>query len=64
MVGHDEILGMDFMIPDGIRLDLADGTLCLLTKFKLNSPDGGPSTITEFQTSGWDNMRLYLLVCV
>ena len=27
--GHDAILGMDFMVPAGIRLDLADGTLCL-----------------------------------
>ncbi|CAH0489044.1 unnamed protein product [Peronospora farinosa] len=29
MVGQDAILGMDFMVPAGIRLDLADGTLCL-----------------------------------
>ena len=28
-VGQDAILGMDFMVPAGIRLDLADGTLCL-----------------------------------
>jgi hypothetical protein len=27
--GHDAILGMDFMVPAGIRLDMADGTLCL-----------------------------------
>ncbi|CAI5709087.1 unnamed protein product [Peronospora effusa] len=29
MVGQDAILRMDFMVPAGIRLDLADGTLCL-----------------------------------
>ena len=29
LVGQDAILGMDFMVPAGIRLDLADGTLCL-----------------------------------
>ncbi|KAG3209397.1 hypothetical protein PC129_g19586 [Phytophthora cactorum] len=29
MSGHDAILGMDGMVPAGIRLDLADGTLCL-----------------------------------
>ncbi|ETO58914.1 hypothetical protein F444_22710, partial [Phytophthora nicotianae P1976] len=29
MSGQDAILGMDFMVPAGIRLDLADGTLCL-----------------------------------
>ena len=28
-VGQETILGMDFMVPAGIRLDLADGTLCL-----------------------------------
>jgi hypothetical protein len=27
--GHDAILGMDFMVPAGIHLDMADGTLCL-----------------------------------
>ncbi|KAI9992297.1 hypothetical protein PInf_017686 [Phytophthora infestans] len=27
--GQDAILGMDFMVPAGIRLDFADGTLCL-----------------------------------
>ena len=26
--GQDAILGMDFMLPAGICLDLADGTLC------------------------------------
>ena len=29
MVGQDAILGMDFMVPAGIRLDMADGTICL-----------------------------------
>ena len=28
-VGQEVILGMDFMVPAGIRLDLADGTLVL-----------------------------------
>ena len=28
-VGQEVILGMDFMLPAGIRLNLADGTLCL-----------------------------------
>ena len=29
MVGQDALLGMDFMVPAGIRLDMADGTICL-----------------------------------
>ena len=28
-VGQEAILGMDFMVPDGIRLHLADGTICI-----------------------------------
>ena len=28
-VGQEAILGMDFMVPAGILLDLSDGTLCL-----------------------------------
>lgn len=29
LVGQDAILGMDFMVPAGVRLDLADGSVCL-----------------------------------
>ena len=29
MAGQDEILGMDFMVPAGIRLDLGGGAFCL-----------------------------------
>ncbi|ETN01932.1 hypothetical protein PPTG_16995 [Phytophthora nicotianae INRA-310] len=29
MTGQDATLGMDFMVPAGIRLDLTDGTFCL-----------------------------------
>ena len=29
MVGQDALLGMDFMVPAGIGLDMGDGTLCL-----------------------------------
>ncbi|GMF44011.1 unnamed protein product [Phytophthora fragariaefolia] len=33
--GHTAILGMDFMVPAGIRLDLADGSLCLPDEVKI-----------------------------
>ncbi|POM65920.1 Hypothetical protein PHPALM_18294 [Phytophthora palmivora] len=33
--GQEAILGMDFMVPAGIRLDLADGTLCLPDKVRI-----------------------------
>ena len=34
-VGQESILGMDFMVPAGIRLDLADGILCLLDEVRI-----------------------------
>ncbi|GMF16092.1 unnamed protein product [Phytophthora fragariaefolia] len=33
--GQEVILGMDFMIPAGIRLDLADGSFCLPDEVKI-----------------------------
>ena len=35
-VGQDAILGMDFMVPAGIRLDLADRTLCLPDEVRIH----------------------------
>ncbi|ETP37577.1 hypothetical protein F442_14617, partial [Phytophthora nicotianae P10297] len=35
MTGQDAIFGMDFMVPAGIRLDLADGTLCLPDEIRI-----------------------------
>ena len=34
-VGQDAILGINFMVPAGIRLDLADGILCLPDEVKI-----------------------------
>ena len=34
--GQEAILGMDFMVPAGIRLDLADGTLCLSDEVRIH----------------------------
>ncbi|GMF35588.1 unnamed protein product [Phytophthora fragariaefolia] len=33
--GQEAILGMDFMVPAGIRLDLADGSLCLPDEIRI-----------------------------
>ena len=35
-VGQEAMLGMDFMVPAGIRLDLADGTLCLPDEVRIH----------------------------
>ena len=32
MVGQNALLGMDFMVRAGIRLDMTDGTVCLPEK--------------------------------
>ena len=34
--GQEAIVGMDFLVPAGIRLDLADGTVCLPDKVRIN----------------------------
>ena len=34
--GQEAILGMDFMVPAGVRLDLADGALCLLEEVRIH----------------------------
>ncbi|EGZ23377.1 hypothetical protein PHYSODRAFT_423367, partial [Phytophthora sojae] len=40
--GQDVILGMDFMVPAGVRLDLADGTLCLPDEVRIQMTDRKP----------------------
>ena len=34
-MGQKAILGMDFMVPAGVRLDLAEGSLCLPDEVKI-----------------------------
>ena len=36
LVGQEAILGMDFMVPAGIRLDLADGTPVLPDEVRIH----------------------------
>lgn len=43
MVGQDAILGMDFMVPAGIRLNLADETLCLPDEVQVQLSGRRPS---------------------
>ncbi|KAG3219576.1 hypothetical protein PC129_g9655 [Phytophthora cactorum] len=35
LAGQDAILGMDFMVPAGVLLDLADGTMCFLDEMRI-----------------------------
>ncbi|KAG3117051.1 hypothetical protein PI125_g4074 [Phytophthora idaei] len=35
LTGQDAILGMDFMVPAGVRLDLADGTMCFPDEMRI-----------------------------
>ncbi|KAG3098088.1 hypothetical protein PI125_g15472 [Phytophthora idaei] len=35
LAGQDPILGMDFMVPAGVRLDLADGTMCFPDEMRI-----------------------------
>ena len=49
-VGKEAILNMDFIVPAGIRLDLADGTFCLPEEVNIHlagrRPPYGVSTQT------------------
>ncbi|GMF19284.1 unnamed protein product [Phytophthora fragariaefolia] len=51
--GQDLILGMDFMVPAGIRLDLADGTICLPAEI-----DMGGSEEVRLRTGPSDRQKL------
>ncbi|KAG3011606.1 hypothetical protein PC121_g3916 [Phytophthora cactorum] len=35
LAGQDTILGMDFMVPTGVRLNLADGTMCFPDEMRI-----------------------------
>ena len=49
MVGQDAILGMYFMVPAGIRLDLADKTLWLPEEVRIQLP--GRRTVYDNRVS-------------
>ncbi|GMF19246.1 unnamed protein product [Phytophthora fragariaefolia] len=53
--GQDLILGMDFMVPAGIRLDLADGTICLPDEI-----DMGGSEEVRLRTRPSDRQKLWV----
>lgn len=42
LAGEDAILGMDFMVPAGARMDLADDTMCFPDECGSSSADGAP----------------------
>ncbi|CAI5718033.1 unnamed protein product [Peronospora effusa] len=48
-VGQEAILNMDFMVPAGIRLDLADGTLCLPDEVRIQLAGRRPPYQTNRQ---------------
>ena len=47
--GQEAILGMDFMVPAGIRLDLADGTLCSPDEVRIHLSGRRPSYNSKVQ---------------
>ena len=52
-VGQEAILGMDFMVPAGVRLDLAEGSLCLPDEVKFSYLDGDLFTDRQCNRSHW-----------
>ena len=48
--GQEAILGMDFMVPAGVRLDLADGTLCLPDEVRIHLSGRRPAYEAKYRT--------------
>ena len=61
-VGQEAILGMDFMVPSYIRLDLADRTLVLPDKVKINLAGRRPLYCSSMQTIGIPEQHVALPV--
>ncbi|GMF33491.1 unnamed protein product [Phytophthora fragariaefolia] len=51
--GQDLILGMDFMVPVGVRLDLADGSLSLPDEIRIQLAGNSHSTERRCRKSSW-----------
>uniref|UniRef100_A0AAV1UQ09 Uncharacterized protein n=1 Tax=Peronospora matthiolae TaxID=2874970 RepID=A0AAV1UQ09_9STRA len=49
LAGQEAILGMDFMVPAGVRLDLADGALCLPEKIRIHLAGRRPAYGSKIQ---------------
>ena len=60
-VGQEAILGMDFMVPAGIRLDVADGTLCLPDEIRIGLAGRKPLYRSTIQAN-WNNQHVVIPV--
>uniref|UniRef100_A0AAV1TZM0 Uncharacterized protein n=1 Tax=Peronospora matthiolae TaxID=2874970 RepID=A0AAV1TZM0_9STRA len=49
LAGQEAILGMDFMVPAGVRLDLADGALCLPEEIRIHLSGRRPAYGSKIQ---------------
>ncbi|POM60619.1 hypothetical protein PHPALM_30501 [Phytophthora palmivora] len=54
--GQDLILGMDFMVPGVIRLDLADGTICLPDEVRLQMAGRRPLYGDKVEHVSWKDL--------
>ena len=61
-VGQEAILEMDFMVPAGIRLELADGTVCLLEEVRFHLEGRRPPYGAKIQRIAADEKYLAILV--
>uniref|UniRef100_A0AAV1TT80 Peptidase A2 domain-containing protein n=1 Tax=Peronospora matthiolae TaxID=2874970 RepID=A0AAV1TT80_9STRA len=49
LAGQEAILGMNFMVPAGVRLDLADGALCLPEEIRIHLAGRHPAYGSKIQ---------------
>ena len=61
-VGQEAILGMDFMVPAGIRLDLADGILCSLGEMRIGLAGRKPPYRSTMQAINLDDQHVVIPV--
>ena len=61
-VGRDAILGMDSMVPAGIRLNLADGNFCLLVEVRILLTGRRPSYRETMQAITVMDQHVVILV--
>ena len=61
-MGQEAILGMGFIVPAGIRLDLADGKLCLPDEVRIGLAGRKPLYRSTIQAINLNDQHVVILV--
>ena len=61
--GQEAILGIDFMVPAGIRLDLSDGTLCLPDEVRISLAGRRPLYRSNISAINLNDRQISIPAC-